>query len=171
MASSPTLDVVERGTLLTFTFDDLMRYHGPGSPGGVAVAFKVLELGLPLLAAGAPPERRSIAIRTAFAGPGARDGFECVTRAVTGDRYVVDAALNRPERGAMLGRFVFELGAPAPVATLLLRDGFLDKEFVDLLGVAQRSAEQEARLDVLKRELAQRVMTPPAADVFDIERA
>ena len=38
-----TLDVLDRGRLLSFSFDDLMKYHGPGSPGGVAQAFKILE--------------------------------------------------------------------------------------------------------------------------------
>jgi hypothetical protein len=56
--SRPSLTVVHRGTRLTFTFEDLMPYHGPRSPGGVAIAFKVLELGLPLLESGAPPARR-----------------------------------------------------------------------------------------------------------------
>jgi hypothetical protein len=62
-----------------------------------------------LLADGAPPERREIAIRTAFRGPGARDAIELVTRATTDGRYVVDAALERPERGTTLMRYVFVL--------------------------------------------------------------
>ena len=82
------LTVLDRGTRLTFSFDDLMRYHGPGSPGGVAHAYKVLELALPLL--GDPPERREVEVATAFGGPGARDGFELVLRAVTEGRYTVD---------------------------------------------------------------------------------
>ena len=52
------LVVLDRGARLEFGLDDLMRYHGPGSPGGVAHAYKVLELALPLL--GDPPERRDI---------------------------------------------------------------------------------------------------------------
>ena len=35
-----TIAVQELGRTITFTFDDMMRYHGPSSPGGVAVAFK-----------------------------------------------------------------------------------------------------------------------------------
>jgi hypothetical protein len=163
-----SLEVVDRGALLTFTFEDLMRYHGPGSPGGVAIAFKVLELGLPLLEYGAPPARRAIAVRTAFGGPGARDAFECVTRAVTEKRYVVDPDLARPGRGRALERFVFVLVHPQTTATLVLRPGFVDDEFVDLARVPARSAEQEARLDVLKRELAARVMATPAADVLEV---
>ena len=76
-----------------------MRYHGPSSPGGAAHAFKVLERALPLLDPDAPCERREIVVETAFGGPGARDVFEMVTRAVTGERFRVDPALARPERG------------------------------------------------------------------------
>jgi hypothetical protein len=35
-----SLAVLDRGARLTFSFDDLMRYHGPSSPGGVAHAYK-----------------------------------------------------------------------------------------------------------------------------------
>jgi hypothetical protein len=164
-----SLEVADRGTLLRFTFEDLMRYHGPGSPGGVAIAFKVLELGLPLLESGAPPARRAIAVRTAFGGPGARDAFECVTRAVTEGRYVVDPDLARPDRGRALERFVFVLVHPKTTATVVLRPGFVDDEFVDLARVPARNSAQETRLDVLKRELAARVMAAPAADVLDVE--
>jgi hypothetical protein len=48
-------------------------------------------------------------VRTAFGGPGARDGAELVTRAVSDGRYVVDPALARPHRGLARERFVFEL--------------------------------------------------------------
>ena len=41
------IEVLERGHPMAFSFEDLMRYHGPGSPGGVAHAFKVLERALP----------------------------------------------------------------------------------------------------------------------------
>jgi hypothetical protein len=169
MSPGATLAVADRGTPLTFTIDDLMRYHGPGSPGGVAIAFKVLELGLPRLGAGSPPERRAIDVRTAFGGPGARDAFELVTRAVTEGRYAVDRQLERPDRGRVLERFVFELRHPAATATLLLRDGFVEDEFIDLARAPARTAAQEARLDVLKRELAARVLARPAAEVFEIE--
>src|SRR5215207_854272 len=82
-AMTDAIEVADRGERLTFTFADLMRYHGPASPGGVAIAFKLLELVLPLLDPDGPCERREIAIATAFGGPGARDGFELVTRAVS----------------------------------------------------------------------------------------
>jgi hypothetical protein len=52
--------------------------------------------------------------------------------------------------------------------TLVLRDGLVTEEFIDLAGTENRSAEQEARLDKLKLELAERVMARPAAEIFDV---
>src|SRR5215208_5019061 len=103
------LELTERGAALRFSFDDVLRYHGGHWPGGAAIAYKVLERALPELG---PCERREIEVATAFGGPGARDAFELVTRAVTGGRYRVTEALERPERGRVLERFAWELSCP-----------------------------------------------------------
>src|SRR3954451_23259187 len=145
--SAAQLVVVDRGRRLAFTLDDLMRYHGPTSPGGVAHAFKVLERALPLLG---PCERREVEVTTAFGGPGARDAFELVLRAVTGDRYRLDPALARPERGRAMERFVFRLAHGGRTATLAVRPGFVTDEFIDLARTEDRSPAQERRLDALK---------------------
>ena len=154
---------------MAFSFEDLMRYHGPGSPGGVAHAFKVLERALPLLDPDGPCERREILLETAFGGPGARDAFELVTRAVTGDRFRVDAALARPERGRARERFVFRIGYRGVRTTLAVREGFVTDEFIELARTQERSADQEQRLDALKREMADRVMARPAGEVYDVD--
>lgn len=152
---------------MAFTFEDLMRYHGAGSPGGVAHAFKVLERALPLLSPDEPPERREIAIRTAFGGPGVRDAFELVTRAVTEGRYSVDPELARPQRGRAMERFVFELTHRGRQVTLTVREGFVTEEFIDLARTEPRSQDEERRLDRLKLEMAERVMGAPAEAVYD----
>jgi len=161
--------VEDQGRSTAFTFEDMMRYHGPGSPGGVAHAFKVLERALPLLEPDGPLERREITIRTAFGGPGARDAFELVTRAVTEDRYVIDPELARPERGRALARFVFALGYRDRRVVLSVREGFVTDEFIDLARTSDRTTEQEDRLTALKREMADHVMSSTAVDVYDIE--
>ena len=165
---SETIAVVDRGRSIAFSFDDLLDYHGPGSPGGVAVAFKVLQRALPLLAAADPPERREIEIRTAFGGPGARDAFELVTRAVSDERYVVDPSMALPEHGPTRERFVFRLGYRGRAVTLTLREGYVTEEFIELARRDGRTAEEESHLDALKLELADRVMSAPAADVYDV---
>lgn len=163
-----SLAVEERGRTITFTFDDLMRYHGVDSPAGVAMAFKVMQRAFADLAPDRPPDRRSITVRTPFRGPGARDGFEAVTRAVSKGRYTVDRSLVRADRGRLLEDFVFVVAIGERAATLLLRDGFVTDEFIDLARTQDRTGEQERQLDELKVQLAQRVMAAPAADVFDV---
>ena len=165
--SGAELVVCDRGQRLAFTFADLLRYHGPGSPGGVAVGFKVLERTLPLLDPGGPCERREIEVVTAFGGPGARDAFEVVTRAVSDGRLRIDGALARPERGRALERFVFRLAYRGRVVTATLREGFVTDAFIDLARTDDRTPEQERRLDELKLELAAAVMARPAAEVVD----
>ena len=51
-----------------------------------------------------------------------------------------------------------------------MRDGFVTDEFIDLARTEDRSAEQERRLDALKLEMADRVMSAPAADVYDLDK-
>jgi hypothetical protein len=165
---SASIEVIEHGRPLSFSFDDMLRYHGGGSPGGVAHAFKVLERALPLLDTDGPCERREIVVETAFGGPGARDAFELVTRAVTGGRYRIDESLALPERGRSLERFVFRLSYRDLSVTLELRDGFVTEEFIDLARTDERTAEQEQRLDTLKQEMADRVMGRPADEVYEV---
>jgi hypothetical protein len=163
------LTVEEHGRTITFTFDDMMRYHGVHSPAGVAMAFKVMQRAFATLSPDGPPPRREIMVRTAFRGPGARDGFEAVTRAVTDGRYTVDRSLVRSDLGHLREDFVFVVEVGGRIATLLLRDGFVTDEFIDLARTENRTEERESRLDELKAQLAQRVMAASAAEVYDID--
>ncbi len=165
------IEVTERGQTIAYSFEDMMKYHGPGSPGGVAQAFKVMERGFPVLSPGGPPNRRDVSIRTSFGGPGARDGFEAVTRAFTGERYTVDPGLARPELGRERERFVFELTDGERTVTLVVREGIIDPEFIDLVRTEGRTDEQKERLEVLKAELAERTMSTAAADAYDIDES
>jgi hypothetical protein len=160
--------VCELGQTIAFSFEDMLKFHGPGSPGGVAQSFKVLERALAILSPDGPPQRREISLRTSFGGPGARDGFEAVTRAVSGERFTHDPSLARPELGRERERFVFVVGYRDRSVTLVLREGFVPPEFIDLARAQSRTPEQKARLDELKAEMAETVMGAAAADVYDV---
>jgi hypothetical protein len=162
--------VVEGRREISFSFDDMLNYHGGGSPGGVAHAFKVLQLALPLLGAGDHVERRGVVIETAFAGPGARDAFELVTRAVTEQRFILEPSLTRPEHGRARERFVFRLSYRDRTVTLTLREGFVTDEFIDLARREGRSADEENALTVMKADMAAHVMSADAAAVYDAAR-
>ena len=139
----------------------------PELAGGAAHAFKVLERALAAARSRrpvrAPRDRHRDRLRRAR---GARRLRE-VTRAVTGDRFRVDPALARPERGRALEAFVFRLGYRDRSATLTVREGFVTDEFIDLARTEHRDADQERRLDALKREMADRVLAHPASEVYD----
>lgn len=168
-ASASTIDVVDQGRLISLSFEDMMRYHGPGFPGGVAHAFKVMERALPLLADDGPPERREITVHTAFRGVGARDAFELATRAVTEGRYHLVTELERPDRGRTLERYVFRLSHRNRTVTVQIRKGFVVDEFIALARRTDRTPDDERRLSVLKQEMADRLMARPAAAVYDVD--
>jgi hypothetical protein len=159
--------VLDDGREISFSFDQMLAYHGGGSPGGVAHAFKVLERSLALLDAARPVERRAIVIETAFGGPGARDAFELVTRSVSEGRFFLDPALRRPDRGRARERFVFRVRVGECTVTLTLRPGFVTEEFIDLTRQESRTSADELRLTAMKSTMADRVMAAPAGDVYD----
>ncbi len=164
--SSGSIVVLEDGRELSFAFGEMLKYHGGNSPGGVAHAFKVLERALPLLESDGRVERREVLIETAFGGPGARDALELVTRAVTDSRLVVDRSLARPELGRARERFVFRLRYRDRAVTLVLRDGFVTDEFIDLARRERLSYDEQRTLAVMKSHMANRVMAAGAGDVY-----
>lgn len=162
-----TLDVLDHGELVSMSFDDLLKYHGRSSIGGVAHGFKVMERALPLLCDGQPPERHRIQIESAFPGPGARDAFEMVTRAVTGGRYSVDlelAGAEAPE--APEGRYFFRFGYGETTLDLTLLDGHVRNDFIELVRKKDKAPAEEERVAWLKQEMADRLMSLPADEVY-----
>jgi hypothetical protein len=141
--TGPTVDVLDGGRLLQFGLADLMRPTGS-------------------------PVRREIRLETAFPGPGARDAFELVTRAVTEDRYAVRPEMERPELGRVRARYVFRWSYRDRTVTLQIREGFVTEEFITLARTANRSAAQEAHLAVLKQEMADRLLAVAPDQVYDI---
>ena len=166
-----TISIEDQGTTLEFSFEDALRYHGPGSPGGVAHAWRAMERAFTELADDVPLERSMLTITSSFGGPGARDGFELVTRAVTSGRFTLDGSLARPELGPTRARFVFRFEHEGAAATCIVREGMVVPEFVELLEVPVRTAEQAARLEVLKREMADRLMAHSPEQCYDLEPA
>ena len=166
------LTVLDRGWPITYSFADLMKYHGTGFPGGVAHGFKVMERAFPLLSGSGPVERHEIHIATAFPGPGARDAFEMVTRAVTGNRYVLDPDLGDPSAlKSANGRYFFRLVYRGKSVDLTLRPGLVRDEFIALSRKEARTEAEEERLSWLKQEMADRLMGLPASEVYDARPA
>ena len=167
MTATGSLEVLDHGEPLTIFYEDLVKYHGRSSIGGVALGFKVMERAFPLLDGGRAPERYDVTVDTAFAGPGTRDALEMVTRAVTGGRYTVDLTLRPDAPEAPDGRFSFRFGYRSNAVELVLRPGLVSNEFIAMARRPDRSPTDEVRLTGMKEELAALLMSRPAHDVFE----
>jgi hypothetical protein len=165
-----SLVVLDQGETISISFDDLLKYHGRSSIAGVAHAFKAMERAFPLLSPGQAPERYDITVESGFPGGGARDAFEMVTRAVTGDRYGLLAepvSADAPE--APGGHFCFRLGYRQATVDLVLRAGLVADDFLE---VACRDNPTPAEADLaqqLKEEMAARLLGLPAEEVYDAD--
>ena len=160
--------VLDQGSSVSISFDDLLKYHGRSSIAGVAHAFKAMERGFPLLSAGEPLERYDITVESGFPGGGARDAFEMVTRAVTGDRYQLASEPAPPEAPeAPGGHFFFRLAYRGAVVDLVARAGLVPDEFLELACREGPTPAEAARAQELKEEMAERLLRLPADEVYD----
>lgn len=171
-AGLPKLEVLDGPTLVTISFDDLVKYHGRASIGGLALGFKALERALAVLSPHDPAARRDVEVQVAFDGPGSRDAFEMVTRAVTGNRYSVVPGLAGPDAPeAPEGNFVFRLAYRGAAVELTLRPGLVGEDFNALVRKDGRSRDEEELLVRMKEDLAARLLALPADHVFDCKVA
>ena len=163
-----SITVTEAGRPLAFSFADLMRFHGGGFPGGVAHALKAMQAGFAALSE-TPLERREIGVLTAFPGPGGRDAVECVTRALSDGRYILDRALSPGNViDAPPGPYLWRFGYRGKTVEVTIRPGHVREEFVRLGAKPDRSASEDARLETLKTEMAERLLSLPAGEIYDV---
>lgn len=161
-----TITVRENGKDLVFSFDDINSFHGGGFPGGVAHGLKSMQAAFPLLS-DTPPERREISVLTAFSGPGGRDAIEMATRALTDGRFVVDRSIGGKDViSEPPGPYVFRFIYRGRTAEAVIKPGHVREEFVVLGAKTDRTAEEEARLEELKAEMAGRLLPLPATDIY-----
>lgn len=162
------ISVTEGGQVLTFDFATILAYHGGGFPGGVVHGLKAMQAGFAALGDG-PLPRRDIHVVTAFTGPGGRDAVECVTRALTDSRYRVDRALGGKDViSDPPGPYFWRFTLADRSVEVTIRPGQVLPEFVTLGAIPVRSREQDARLEVLKREMADRLLPLAARDVYRV---
>lgn len=163
LAVSGEEDVIEIG------FDAVAAYHGQAALAMLAVTFQALRLALGTLSPSVPPRRGDISILSGHPGPGVRDAFEFVTRAVTRNAYVVDRSLpeGRLVPGANIS-YSFRITVADRTVILGLRPDALPQRFFTLNFTPFRSPEEERELSALKRSIAKDVLARPAEALFTL---
>ncbi|MEQ8174006.1 MAG: hypothetical protein ABRQ26_02970 [Syntrophomonadaceae bacterium] len=168
------LRIMDRDTLLEISYEDLIKYHGRLHIGGVAIAFKLMELSFELLSPVAVPRRGSFSFASALgeAATGVLDGVEMVTRARSRGNMTADPAQGQKADAPLSangGKFYFELGYQEHKLGLALAPGLVPDEFIVLSKAAMSGsldAEGKHRLQEVKEELAASLMSREAASLF-----
>ncbi|MDU8944331.1 hypothetical protein [Ovoidimarina sediminis] len=169
----PALVVTENDETLSFDFDDLVRYHGKRSICGLTVAYKVMEAAWDTAWTGTPPERDRLVVASGFPGPGARDGFEMVTRAVTRGAYEILSEVMAGPRvaEAAKGAYFFRLSDDRNIIELGLKPEVVPPEFVTrrrklARGVA--SAAEAAEFRALQLAFSDQLRAMSASDAINV---
>lgn len=172
----PVLLIKDHKDVLQITFQDMAKYHGREFIGGVALAFKLLELAFDQLSPAEPPAREKFSILIGVQGPGIIDGVEMVTRAKSRAAMIIDpqTASTKPAPDAADGcggRYYFEIMYNNRKHNYSLKHGLLPAEFITLAYKTHDGTLTDAeatRLARLKEEIAGFLLARPAASLFDV---
>ena len=189
--------------IVDFRREDLYRYAGPRALIASALSFRLMKEAIarfsgvedgegprtgseaskdsaPLAetakrSAEALLSRKEFWILSSHAGPGVRDGFELMTRAVTDRRYFTDTFFTHPlaSPAAAGGAMVFEIGYRPLQRSFLfvLSNDLFGKEWFDAVSAHQEGSEDEkshARYLAYKYALVGKILALEPVDVFAV---
>lgn len=169
------IQVKDRNEILTLQFSELRNYHGNLALMAIGVGFRVLQAAFAELYGEEAPERKSLSVRSGHGGPGFRDAFEFVTRAVTRGAYTVDVdypvAQYDPNRAQSYAYVISDdQGASVEVA---LKENFLPAVFYEYLKKGRdntMSAEETLANEQLKASLCERALALPQDELLEVKR-
>ncbi|MBS3886034.1 MAG: hypothetical protein KGZ41_08255 [Dethiobacter sp.] len=173
---SEAIYVKDQETVIAISYPEMLKYHGRAYLAGVAMAFKLLELALSILAGEEIIPRDKISILLAVNGPGIIDGIEMVTRANTHGRLTVDQMISFEQEAPDAadgggGKYYFEVAASEKKVSLKLKHGLIPAEFIELsykVHAGTITMAETIMLQKLKEEIAAFLMASAAGDLFTI---
>ncbi len=167
--SQPIVSVMGEEEPIAIGFDALAAYHGQAALAMLAVTFQGLRATLPILSPNTPAQRAAISVVSGHPGPGVRDAFEFVTRAVTRNAYTIDRTLPeaRLNPAADLS-YSFVLSLDGRSARAALKEGILPQRFFELVAIKDKTDADRAEFSELKRAIAARVLAEDAATLFTL---
>lgn len=163
----PTITILAEEEPIEIGFPMVAAYHGQSALAMAAIVFQAQRAAFALLSPQAVPARRDISIVSGHPGPGVRDAFEVITRAVTRGAYVVDRSL--PDARFVAGHAIsysFRITLGERTVEMALRPGVLPGRFFELVFTRDRTTEQERELSALKRAVARDVLAKEPDTLF-----
>ena len=164
---TPIIRVMGEEKPIDISFPLIEAYHGQAALAMLAVTFQAIRAAFEVLSPDQPPLRRDISVVSGHPGPGVRDSFEFVTRALTRGVYTVDRSL--PESRLVPGfdiSYSFRITVREKTVEVALRPDALPERFFELNFTKSRTPAQEIEVSDLKRSIAARVLTVPTDQLF-----
>lgn len=170
-----TICIRDRKEVLELSIHDVRKYHGSLALMAIGVGFRVLQAGIQELYGDEIPERKDISILSGHAGPGFRDVFEFVTRAVTRGAYQVDVEYPvsqfDPHRSQSYAYVIST--ADGRSVEVSLREDFLPQAFYDFLKKGRENTmteQDEQDVEQLKLDLFERALQLPQDELLAVKR-
>ncbi len=168
---SPSIRVVGEEEPIEIGFDAVAAYHGQAALAMLAVTFQGLRAAFAELSPGDAPRRSSLTIVSGHPGPGVRDAFEFVTRAVTRNAYTVDRSLPDARFNPHADMsYSFRISMAGHTVQAVLRDNVLPTRFFEVGSIKEKSASEAAEYSALKREIAVRVLACEPETLFVLKK-
>ncbi len=167
--ASPTITVMGEEDPIEITFAAVAAYHGQGALAMLAITFRALQLALETLSPDRPVRRSDIIIVSGHPGPGVRDSFEFVTRAVTRGVYTVNRSL--PDARLMPTAdlsYSFRVMLDGKTAEIAVLPGVLPARFFALTFNPRRTPEEDAEARRLRKSIAVDVLAASPDKLFEL---
>ncbi len=167
--SSPTIAVMGEEDPIEITVEAVSAKHGQGALAMLAVTFRAIEVALTALSPDRPAKRSEITVVSGHPGPGVRDSFEFVTRAVTRGVYTVDRSLP----GARLMptadlSYSFQVMLGGKTAEIAVLPDVLPARFFALTFNPKRTSEEDAEARRLRKSIAVDVLAASPEKLFKL---
>ena len=167
-----TIQIADKGKILTLDYDGARASHGGDALWGVAVGFRAMQVAADKLSQTKLWERDRLSVVSGHPGPGVRDAINYVTRCVERRRF----SLFEDQAGATNCsrdmKYEWWLSNDQTAVAVILRSDFVPELFfnlLDRLGSEQELAKDRSQLDALKADLEARIWHEPLAVSFRAE--
>ena len=173
-----TVSVRENGVITSYTYDELLKHHGGVMPGGVALAFRMLqwvfdEILLEI------PEKGHCEFYSGLGenGKGIMDTVTKVLGVIPHQTLRLDKSYSLDKTGPFApggGRYYFECGCNGRIVTLAVKDGAIPEEFFHYSAEMHRkrtageeiTEEETDHLQHLRTELSKAILAADSSDLF-----
>lgn len=172
--------VCENGDMKAYTYEAVLEHHGGEMPGGVALAFRMLQWVFDDILK-MTPERGNCTFYSGLGrnGRGIIDTVKQVLGVVEEESLKLDIEYSLDKTGPAApggGRYYFEVGYGEKLVKLAVKDGVVPDEFFRCSAEMHRkrqageniSEEEVAYLQKLREDISQVIMNAERQDLFRV---